>query len=164
MLKQDSHSHPPSAGQEYDDVDGTFRIIASRFNTDLVDGLLHAALAVLHRNPARIIHIHRVPGAFEIPAVASHFAHQSPKPDAILCFGVVLQGETSHAQQVTEGVTIALASLQISQQLPIIHGVGHFLNLQQASTRCLGNTHNRGSECAVAALDMVRLFTSLRTL
>lgn len=153
-----------SRGKEFDDLNGRFVIIASRFNDRLVDGMLQECHSILSRNPSRIIETYRVPGAFEIPAVASHFSGLSPAPDAILCFGVVLQGETTHAEQVTEGVTNALATLQIQAKLPVIHGVGHFHNRQQAEVRCLQSSHNRGAECALAALEMVRLFASLRTL
>lgn len=166
MLEKDNNSQnaPGSPGEEFDDLGGRFVIIASRFNDRLVDGLLNAATHVLHRNPSRVVETYRVPGAFEIPAVASRIAHASPAPDAILCFGVVLQGETTHAQQITEGVTNALANLQIMARLPVIHGVGHYHDRQQAETRCLGSVHNRGAECALASLEMVRLFAALPTL
>ena len=163
--KPNHHSEPlESRGHEFDDLNGRFVIIASRFNDRLVDGMLQECLSILTRNSSRIVETYRVPGAFEIPAVASHFAGLSPAPDAILCFGVVLQGETTHAEQVTEGVTNALASLQVQSKLPVIHGVGHFHTRQQAEVRCLQSSHNRGAECALAALEMVRLFASLRTL
>lgn len=146
-------------------VSGNFYIVASTFNPELVGGLLDHCLDVLESSEHRTCTIFRVPGAFEIPAVAAKCIDLSPKPDAIICLGAVIQGETSHAEQITSGVTNALAHLQITHKIPVIHGVGHFNNLDQAQQRCSKpSIHNRGVECAIAALEMTHLFHHIQTL
>ena len=134
---------------------GTFVIVASRYNSEYVDAMLHAAREELLRAGAHL-RIVRVPGAFEIPAAAAKLAHQS-RYAAIICLGVIFQGETSHAQHIGWGVTHALAQIQVEQKIPVIHGVFVFEKVKHAKVRCLGKKHNRGLEAAQTALEMARV-------
>src|SRR5271154_1484363 len=139
--------------------DGKFAIVASRYNAEYVDAMLRAARAVLQEAGAHV-RIVRVPGAFEIPAAAPKLAHK-PRYAAIICLGVIFQGETSHAQHIGWGVTNALAQIQIEQKIPVIHGVFVFEKVKQAKVRCLSTKHNRGTEAAQTALEMARVMKSL---
>jgi 6,7-dimethyl-8-ribityllumazine synthase len=139
---------------------GSFAIIASRYNAEYVDAMLRAARTVLSEAGAHV-RIVRVPGAFEIPAAAARLAHQS-RYAAIICLGVIFQGETSHAQHIGWGVTHALAQIQVEQKIPVIHGVFVFEKTKQAKVRCLSPRHNRGAEAAQTALEMARVMKSLR--
>src|SRR5208282_4768010 len=96
--------------------DGSIAIVASRYNSEYVDAMLHAAREELLRAGARV-RIVRVPGAFEIPAAAARLA-QPKRYAAIICLGVIFQGETSHAQHIGWGVTHALAQIQVQHRLP----------------------------------------------
>jgi 6,7-dimethyl-8-ribityllumazine synthase len=142
---------------------GYFVIVASRYNARYVDALLRSARRELRQGGAERIQIIRVPGAFEIPAVAAKFAlARAPRPSAVLCLGVIFQGETAHAGQIGDAVSQSLAHLQIESRLPVIHGVYLFDNEEQARVRCLGRTHNRGLEVARTALEMARVMRQLR--
>jgi 6,7-dimethyl-8-ribityllumazine synthase len=134
---------------------GTFVIVAARYNSEYVDAMLHAAREELLRARAHL-RIVRVPGAFEIPAAAAKLAHKS-RYAAIICLGVIFQGETSHAQHIGWGVTHALAQIQVEQKIPVIHGVFVFEKVKHAKVRCLGKKHNRGLEAAQTALEMARV-------
>ena len=137
-----------------------FAIIASRYNGEYVDAMVHAAKVELDNAKAKL-RIVRVPGAFEIPAVAARLA-ASGRYSALICFGVIFQGETSHAQHIGWGITHALAQIQVQHKVPVIHAVFVFDKVKHAKVRCLGAKHNRGTEAAHTALDMARVMASVR--
>jgi 6,7-dimethyl-8-ribityllumazine synthase len=142
---------------------GSFAIVGSRYNSEYVDAMLHAAREELLRAGAHV-RIVRVPGAFEIPAVAARLAqrgsritHHASRYSAIICLGVIFQGETAHAKHISWGVTHALAQIQVLHKIPVIHGVFIFEKVKHARVRCLGKKHNRGTEAAQTALEMARV-------
>jgi 6,7-dimethyl-8-ribityllumazine synthase len=141
---------------------GRFAIVASRYNQRYVDGMLRAARRVLKQAGAAQVLVVRVPGAFEIPVVAARLARvHSPPLSAIICLGVIVRGETTHAQHIGDAVTGALTQLQLRYEVPVIHEVLLFENEQQAQVRCLGREHNRGAEAAQTALTMARVMKHL---
>jgi 6,7-dimethyl-8-ribityllumazine synthase len=148
---------------------GTFAIVASKYNGRYVDAMLRAAQAELRRAGVENVQVVRVPGAFEIPAVAatlagdSHRTRHVARPSAIICLGVIFQGQTSHAQHIGWGVTHALAQIQIQRTIPVIHGVFVFEKEEHAKVRCLGRKHNRGREAAQTALEMAQVFAGLNS-
>jgi 6,7-dimethyl-8-ribityllumazine synthase len=139
---------------------GSFAIVASRYNGRYVDGMLNAAARELKRAGAKV-QIVRVPGAYEIPVVAAKLATLPSKPSAIICLGVILRGETTHAQHIGEAVSQALMQIQITHGVPVIHEVLLLENKQQAEVRCLNPKHNRGMEAAQTALEMARVLAQL---
>lgn len=138
---------------------GTFAIVASRYNARYVDGMLNAAAAELKRAGAKV-QIIRVPGAYEIPVVAAKLSTLSRQPSAIICLGVILRGETTHAQHIGEAVSQALMQIQLQHGVPVIHEVLLLENEKQATARCLNPKHNRGVEAAQTALEMARVMSS----
>ena len=145
------------------DANSRFAIVAARYNARYVDGMLRAAKQTFQQAGLRKsqLQILRVPGAFEIPAVAAKLAAAQPL-DAILCLAVVLQGDTQHAQHIASAVSHALATIQIRQTLPVIHQVLLFNTLDQARQRCLSEPkHNRGAEAAATALQIAQLMRSI---
>ncbi len=140
---------------------GTFAIVASRYNGEYVDAMLHAAREELIKAGAHL-RIVRVPGAFEIPAAVSKLAQRMRgRYSAIICLGCIFQGQTSHAQHIGWGVTHALAQIQVLHRIPVIHAVFMFDKVKHAKVRCLGKKHNRGTEAAQTALEMARVMKGL---
>ena len=151
MLKKASNIRVKRAGGK------RVAVVASRYNARYVNSMLRAAKAELAEAGA-IVEVVRVPGAFEIPAVASALAKRSVKPvDAILCLGVILRGETTHAEHIGQAVSGVLVQLQIEHSLPVIHEVLLLENVEQAKHRCLDAGRNRGIEAARTAVEMVRV-------
>src|SRR6266702_3612818 len=130
----------------------TFCIVASRFNAQYVDGLVdHATEELRALVPDAAISLHRVPGSFEIPVIVRELAAQD-KADAVIACGVILQGETNHAQNLSRSVTEALQRIALKHGVPVINVVLSFDNEDQARARCLENKINRGTEAARAAV------------
>jgi 6,7-dimethyl-8-ribityllumazine synthase len=139
-----------------------FAIVASQFNAEYVRGLIdHATRELRTVAPSATITLHEVPGAFEIPIVVRELAAQA-KPDAILALGVILQGKTSHAQNLSRSVTDALQQIAIRHGVPVINAVLSLDNETQARERCLEEEINRGTEAARAAIQIVNVLTDLR--
>ena len=141
----------------------TVAIVASLYNENYVNGLIEAANEELIRIfPNAAVPLYRVPGAFEIP-VCAEYVIQNTKPDAIIALGVVIRGETSHADVVAGSVTDALQQMAVKHLIPVINEVLLVDNEQQAEIRCLNPEYNRGIEAARAAINMSELFSKLET-
>lgn len=141
---------------------GRYGIVASKYNSRYVDGMLRAAKKELQEAGAEAVKVVRVPGAFEIPVVAASMAEgRGGEFDAIICLGVILKGETTHADHIGSAVTDALALIQVNDLIPVIHEVLVFDNREQADVRCLGKEHNRGREAAQTATAMVKTIKKL---
>ncbi len=142
--------------------DNFFAIVASRFNAVYVQGLVdHASEELRSLSPSAVISVYEVPGAFEIPVVVREIALQE-KFGAILAVGVILEGETSHAQHLARSVTDALQQIAIDHGVPVINSVLSLENEAQARERCLGSKMNRGTEAARAAVEIVKVMQDLR--
>ena len=101
-----------------------------------------------------------VPGAFEIPLVAHRLAH-SGRYAAVICLGAVIRGETTHDQHINRAVSVGLGEAGLHSGVPVLFGVLTCDTLEQAIHRSGGNVGNKGSECALAALEMVNLLAKL---
>ena len=138
-------------------------IVAAKYNGKYTDALVESAKEELAAGGISRVEVVRVPGSFEIPVVAARLANANdPEFEAIICFGAIFQGQTSHAQNIADSVSHSLADLQIHSGKPIIHGVLLFQDEEQASVRCFGKEHNRGIEAARTAIEMVRVMRSLQ--
>jgi 6,7-dimethyl-8-ribityllumazine synthase len=139
-----------------------FHIVASRFNAHYVQGLAdHAEKELRALAPDAVISIHRVPGAFEIPVVVRELASQK-KPDAIIACGVILKGETDHAQNLSRSVTHALQRIAVDHSVPVINVVLSFDTEVQARARCIEDKINRGTGAARAAVEIANVMAELR--
>ena len=151
----------PVKNRKWSAQTSAFAVVASRYNTRYVDGMLMAAMRELKRARAEWIRVVRVPGAYEIPVVVARLLEGRQAWAGIICLGVIIRGETVHARQVGDAVSASLARLQIERGVPVIHEVLLLDNEAQARVRCLGKTHNRGAEAAQTALEMARVMASL---
>ena len=137
-------------------------IVVGRFNEFIVSKLLGGALDGLKRHGVEEnnIDIAWVPGAFEIPLIASKMA-KSNKYDAIICLGAVIRGNTSHYDYVCAEVSKGIATVSLSSGLPVLFGVLTTDNIEQAIERAGTKAGNKGYDVAVSAIEMVNLFKNL---
>jgi 6,7-dimethyl-8-ribityllumazine synthase len=133
------------------------------YNETFVQGLIDACRnELISIMPNSSIPLYRVPGAFEIP-VCSEYVITHTSADVLIALGVVIQGETEHATIVARTVARELASMAVRHRLPVINEVLLLDDEKQARARCFGDTLNRGTEAARAALSMAELFQKLHT-
>lgn len=139
-------------------------VIVSRFNELVVDRLLEGAVNSLRRHGVgdEDIAVARVPGAFEIPVVAQELA-KSAKYDAVICLGAVIRGATAHFDYVAGPLASSLASLGLTTGVPILFGVLTTDTIEQALERAGSKAGNKGSDVAVAAVEMANLLRSIRS-
>ncbi len=124
--------------------------------------MLDASLSVLGENGAGEVELIRVPGAFEIPVAAAKLARRKQKrPVAIICLGLIIRGETVHAEHIGTTVSRLLGEVSVETGVPVIHEVLLLENEAQARKRCINKTTNRGAEAAYSALKMGQIIQSL---
>ena len=124
-------------------------IVASRFNEFIVSKLIGGADDALRRHNVKDenVDLAWVPGAFEIPLVASKMA-QSGKYDAVICLGAVIRGSTDHYEYVANEVTKGIAAVSLKTGVPVMFGVLTCDNLEQAIERAGSKVGNKGFEAA----------------
>ena len=135
-----------------------FGIVVSEWNEEITSALLEGAINTLkkHNVAQENILIRTVPGSFELPFGARVVA-ETFSPDAVICLGCVIQGETKHFNYICQGVTQGITELNLDYDIPYIFGVLTTDNLQQAQDRAGGKHGNKGDEAAVTALKMASL-------
>ena len=140
-----------------------FAVVASRFNSRIVDQLVAGALECLRRHGVEPgdVQLVRVPGAWEIPQAAEEIA-AAGKVDALVAVGVVIRGETPHFDYICSACSQGLARLAERHRLPVGFGVLTCDTSEQAQERAGGKAGNKGWEAAMAALEMADLFARLR--
>ena len=140
----------------------TFAIVASQFNATYAQGLLDHVTSELRKLlPNATVLVHRVPGAFEIPVVVRELALQQ-QTEVIIACGVILKGETNHADNLSRSVTDALQQIAVKHGTPVINAVLAFDDEKQAKQRCLEPRINRGIEAARAAVEIGNVMSELR--
>lgn len=136
-----------------------FTVLASEFNSPVVDGLLSGALNAFVQEGIKddSIQVIRVPGAFELPLVAKKVAQQqSGRPDAIIALGAVIRGETPHFDYVCSECARGLQDVSLATGVPVIFGVLTTNTAEQAMARA-GTERNKGADAVRAAIDMISI-------
>jgi 6,7-dimethyl-8-ribityllumazine synthase len=135
-----------------------FGIVVSEWNEEITAALLEGTISTLDRHGVKQenIKVLSVPGSFELPFGARVIAEQF-SPNAVICVGCVIQGETRHFDYICQGVSKGVTELNLDYDIPFIFGVLTTENLQQAKDRAGGKLGNKGDEAAVTALKMAAL-------
>lgn len=137
-------------------------IVAARFNEFITSRLLSGAVDGLTRHGVREEDIHTawVPGAFEIPLIASRMA-KSGKYDAVICLGAVIREATTHYDYVCNEAAKGIAMVSLETGVPVMFGVLTTENIEQAIERAGSKAGNKGYDCAVGAIEMVNLIREI---
>ena len=137
-------------------------IVASRFNEFITAKLLGGALDGLKRHEVdeEDIYVAWVPGAFEIPLIASKMA-KSGRYDAVICLGAVIRGSTTHYDYVCNEVSKGIATVSLATDIPVLFGVLTTENIEQAIERAGTKAGNKGYDCALSAIEMVNMIREI---
>ena len=143
-------------------TDLKFAIVVSRFNDAIGRQLLEGARDVLARHGVRDedIDLAWVPGAYEIPLVAQRLA-ATRRYDAVLCLGAVIRGATPHWEYIAGAAADGIVAAARETGVPILFGVLTTDTIEQAIERAGTKAGNKGSEAALAAIEMANLLRSL---
>lgn len=139
-----------------------FGIVVSRFNDELTNELCRSAVQCLKKNGAATsaIQVVRVPGAYEIPVVADKLA-TTGNYNALIVLGVVVEGETQHAQMIIDTTGQGILDISCRHNIPIINEIVGVRTWEQAEARCLGGENTRGWYAAEAAIETARVYQQL---
>ena len=133
-------------------------IVVARFNSFISERLLEGATDSLVRSGVATgdIVVARVPGAYEIPLIAQKMA-RSGRHDAVICLGAVIRGATPHFDFVAGEVAKGTAQVMLDAGIPVLFGVLTTETIEQAIERAGTKAGNKGSDVAIAALEMINL-------
>lgn len=137
-------------------------IVVAEWNDQITFALRDGAVEALlqHGVSDDELAVHYVPGTFELTAGGKYAARSIIKgknPDAVICLGCVIQGETRHFDFICQGVTQGITQLNLEFNIPFVFGVLTTDNLQQALDRAGGIHGNKGVEAAITAIKMADL-------
>jgi 6,7-dimethyl-8-ribityllumazine synthase len=138
-------------------------IVVSRFNSFITGRLLDGAQDCLLRHGVEEddINVFWVPGAWEIPAVASNLAG-SRSFDAVICLGAIIRGETPHFDFVAGENAKGIAQAGMNSSVPVIYGVITADTVEQAIDRAGTKNGNKGFEAAMNAIELVSLYEQMQ--
>lgn len=140
-----------------------FGIVVSDWNGDITMALLDGAQKTLlkHGAVSENIIVKHVPGSFELTHSAKMIAEKD-NPDAVICLGCVIRGETPHFTYICQGVTEGITRLNLDYKIPFIFGVLTTDTHQQAVDRSGGKHGNKGDEAAITAIKMAELSRDMK--
>lgn len=149
--------------RQFQNAKGHITIVCATYNEKFTDALLENCLKELFEfAPGVRTKVVRVPGAFEVPvmvkrAICGADVSDEHRPDVVVALGVILRGSTAHADLIGTSITRQLMAIGCDTMVPVIHEVLLLDNEEQAFTRCIASTLNRGREAARTALAMLDL-------
>tara|TARA_Y100000994_G_C15685595_1_gene439582 strand:- start:1528 stop:2010 length:483 start_codon:yes stop_codon:yes gene_type:complete len=136
---------------------GRIAILKSKWYPELTDEMANVAEKVLRENGYRLVEVHTLPGSLELPLAASDLLSSDVggEIDAIICFGVIVKGDTLHFEMITEECVRGLGAVMREYRRPIIVEILPVFTLKDAADRAGKDRNNKGYEAAAAAIEMV---------
>ncbi len=131
-------------------VDPTWQIgiVAASFYREEIDALIASAKKCLTDAgiPNTNITVSEVPGSFEIPLAGSWMA-ETEKFDALIALGIIVQGQTKHADLIAQESARGIMDIQLKYHIPFAFEILWVPDLEHARARS-----DKGAEAAMAVL------------
>lgn len=141
----------------------TVSVVVSQWHKDITDALLEGVFQVFEKTDIEnfSMEVVNVPGSYELP-LGALWAINYHKPDAVICLGCIIRGETPHFNYISKAVADGIMRLNLDHNVPVIFGVLTTDTVKQAKQRSGGKHGNKGADAAIAALEMVELRNKLK--
>ena len=136
---------------------GRIAILKSKWYSELVDNLARTCAEVLREKGYTQVETHTLPGSLELPLAAADLLATDPanEIDAVICFGIILKGETLHFEMISNECIRGLGEVSLKYRRPVVVEVLPVFNMEEAEARAGDNEFNKGYEAAAAALEMI---------
>ena len=136
---------------------GRIAILKSKWYPELVDSLSRTCEKVLADNGFMQVEVHTVPGSLELPLAAADLLATDTQStiDAVICFSVILKGETLHFEMITNECMRGLGEVMRQYRRPVIVEILPVLEIAHAQARAGDDEFNKGYEAAAAAIEMI---------
>jgi len=136
---------------------GRIAILKSKWYSELVDSLASACEGVLRDKGYDRVETHTLPGSLELPLAAADLLANDPanEIDAVICFGIILKGETLHFEMISNECIRGLGEVSLKYRRPVVVEVLPVFNMEEAEARTGDNEFNKGLEAAAAAIEMI---------
>ena len=143
-------------------LDQDVAVVASRYNSDVVQRLLDGAVARLMERGigADQITVVLVPGAWELPLACRRLA-EAGSHQAVVALGCVIRGGTPHFEYVCNEASRGVIQAALDTGVPVSFGLLTCDTMEQALARAGGESGNKGADAADAALEMAGLLRAL---
>jgi 6,7-dimethyl-8-ribityllumazine synthase len=147
---------------DYSAPSGRFAVVAARFNGLVTEALWTGCRDAMVRHGVREeqLDLVWVPGSFEIPLVARKLA-ESGRYVAVICLGCIIRGETGHYDHVAGQAAAGVMQAGLASGVPVMFGVLTTETVEQALNRAGLKAGNKGSDAALAAIEMVNLLKQI---
>lgn len=138
-------------------------VVVSQWHKDITDALLEGVFQVFEKADIKQfdMEVINVPGSYELP-LGAQWAINHHKPDAVICLGCIIRGETPHFNYISKAVADGIMRLNLAHNIPVIFGVLTTDTVKQATQRSGGKHGNKGADAATAVLEMIELRNKLK--
>ena len=136
---------------------GRICILQSKWHFNLVQSMTEACTRVLAQAGYTKIDVHTLPGSLEVPLAARDLLAEDSAGhiDAVICFGVIIKGDTLHFEMISQESMRGLGAVMHEFRRPVIVEILPVFTEQQAIDRTSDDDFNKGIEAAVAAIEMI---------
>lgn len=136
---------------------GRVAILKSKWYPEIVDSMVDACAGVLEERGFQRVEVHTLPGSLELPLAARDLLalDTARDIDAVICFGVIVKGETLHFEMISSECMRGLADVMHEFRRPVIVEVLPVFDIEHARARAADDEFNKGYEAAAAAIEMI---------
>ncbi|NBC22761.1 MAG: 6,7-dimethyl-8-ribityllumazine synthase [Gammaproteobacteria bacterium] len=136
---------------------GRIAIVQSKWYPEIVDSMAGVCAAVLAEAGYQRVERHVLPGCLELPLAAKDLlaADTAEDLDAVICFGVIVKGETLHFEMISTECMRGLAAVGLEYRRPVVVEVLPVFDIEHARARAADDEYNKGYEAAAAAIEMI---------